>query len=163
MPRLFRQLIAPVIMATVTAVAARARARVGEPLECRPRSGIHIHTPAFHIIGQLRPTGDGDYWPIGATDGNAVFGHRGVWHVMHQTPNRTRFKMPPAAFLALGLQHFFDKLVASYNISCGGGGGGGGGGGSIQLESSHRAGPTNSGILRSVERRRSRRTAIGRG
>ena len=37
----------------------------------------------------MLPTADGNYWPLGATDGNAVFGHSGMFHVMHQTPNRT--------------------------------------------------------------------------
>lgn len=59
------------------------------PLECQPRVGIHLHTPIFHIIGRMEPTKDGQHWPRGATDGNAVFGHAGVFHVMHQTPNRT--------------------------------------------------------------------------
>ena len=60
------------------------------PPECRPRAGPHIHTPLFHIIGRMEPTPDGsDHWPRGATDGNAIFGHEGVFHVMHQTANRT--------------------------------------------------------------------------
>lgn len=32
-----------------------------------------------------------DVWPLGATDGNAIFQHgeSGVYHAMHQTPNQT--------------------------------------------------------------------------
>ena len=32
-----------------------------------------------------------DVWPLGATDGNAIFQHgeTGVYHAMHQTPNQT--------------------------------------------------------------------------
>jgi hypothetical protein len=68
---------------------AWAAAAAASPLECQPRAGRHVHTPLFHIVGRMLRTADGDYWPLGATDGNAVFGHSGIFHVMHQTPNRT--------------------------------------------------------------------------
>lgn len=74
-------------LATATGLARQVQAE--PPLECQPRSGAHLHTPLYHIIGRMLPTATGGHWPLGATDGNAVFAHRGVFHVMHQTPNRT--------------------------------------------------------------------------
>ena len=79
------------LTALLALVSCGGEAGAGEspPLECRPRRGIHLHTPLFHIVGRMEPTAGGDHWPRGATDGNAVFGHDGMVHVMHQTPNRT--------------------------------------------------------------------------
>ena len=78
-------------LTALLALVSCGEAGAGEspPLECRPRRGIHLHTPLFHIVGRMEPTAGGDHWPRGATDGNAVFGHDGMVHVMHQTPNRT--------------------------------------------------------------------------
>lgn len=72
-----------------TAVRVDQHEQTQQPLECTARAGIHLHTPTFHIIGRMEPTADGQHWPRGATDGNAIFGHAGVFHVMHQTANRT--------------------------------------------------------------------------
>eukprot|EP01052_Picozoa_sp_SAG31_P002027 SAG31_NODE_68_length_28153_cov_23.647717_9_plen_321_part_00 len=70
-------------------VLTRIGATQPTPLECRPRAELHLHTPLFHIMGRMKPTSTGDYWPLGATDGNAAFGHQNVFHIMHQTPNVT--------------------------------------------------------------------------
>ena len=57
------------------------------PSECQPRSGVHLSLPIFHIMGAMLTNGSGPAWPIAATDGNAVFEHKGVFHVMHQSPS----------------------------------------------------------------------------
>lgn len=51
---------------------------------CLPTSGVHIHQPQFHIIGSMQPGANNTTWPGGVNDANAVFEHRGVFHVMHQ-------------------------------------------------------------------------------
>ena len=56
--------------------------------ECQPRAGPHATLPIFHIIGAMRAA-NGTLWPTSATDGNAIFAYRGVFHVMHQTTHDT--------------------------------------------------------------------------
>ena len=58
------------------------------PLECQPRSGATLSLPIFHILGRMQPNGTEPPWPLSATDSNAIFEHKGIFHVMHQTPTR---------------------------------------------------------------------------
>ena len=52
--------------------------------ECQPKTGIHRHQPQWHIIAPMEPGEDGTAWPMGLNDANAVFQHRGIFHIMHQ-------------------------------------------------------------------------------
>ena len=59
------------------------------PVECHPRSGAYLHVPLYHIVGaMLENKSAGPAWPLACTDANAIFEHAGVYHVMHQTPER---------------------------------------------------------------------------
>ena len=55
-----------------------------EPAECQPKDGIHRHQPQFHVIAPMFPGANGTSWPGGVNDANAIFQHRGVFHMMHQ-------------------------------------------------------------------------------
>jgi hypothetical protein len=64
--------------------------------ECQPLDSIHRHQPQFHIIGSMQPGVNGTLWPGGVNDANAVFEHKGIFHVMcariiyhHATHTRT--------------------------------------------------------------------------
>ena len=68
------------LLAPIVAIAIAA----GSP-ECQPAQGLHSYQPQYHIIGGFHDPGrNGTTWPGGVNDANAVFGRRGVYHVMHQ-------------------------------------------------------------------------------
>ena len=47
-----------------------------------------MNIPIYHIVGAMLSKPGLPSWPLACTDGNAIFEHRGVFHVMHQTPER---------------------------------------------------------------------------
>eukprot|EP00035_Acanthoeca_spectabilis_P011596 m.204598 g.204598 ORF g.204598 m.204598 type:complete len:549 (-) comp15394_c0_seq4:139-1785(-) len=56
-----------------------------EPEECQPKTGVYRHQPQFHVIAPMFNRGGGTIaWPGGVNDANAVFQHRGIYHLMHQ-------------------------------------------------------------------------------
>ena len=52
--------------------------------------GAHMHEPQFHVIAPQFPGLNGSTWPGGVNDANAVFGHNGVFHIMHQVRKTPR-------------------------------------------------------------------------